>query len=522
MALMMTVVCGAGQESQTDWSGGPANASPVNAFGEGFVSSQNISWLAVPGQIVLSSTALESPVRFSFANEGTNGAYGLASVDIDDDGDADLLGTSDAQRGILLWTNEGGDPPVLQRHVIDSDYPGGTSLHAADVDHDGDLDLVGAAQTPGNEVSWWRNNSETDEPWERFDVDGFFPVACNVFAADVDGDGWTDVLSTSWTQGRLNMWRHSGTDPVEWTEQTLATGLRGAHSAVAGDMDGDGDQDVVGTGANDREVILLRNLGGDPIEWGEEVIGDDLGGVRYAAVGDIDGDGMLDIVAAAADGKVVWWRNLGAGETWQRNVIDQSCLGGHWVVVKDIDGDGRRDVVVAAYVAGRYFWYRNPGDGETWTRHDVGQMAYSSPLTVIAADLDGRGDLELIGSEWEPGAFYWWEVSEFVSSGELVSAVVDLGPSAAGLRLSWRVDQPAGTHLRMEVRTGTSPELLGNWQEIEGEDDVIELSGSLVQYRVTLSTGDPAVSPILREVNVIRILRGVESSDHELIEPVSL
>jgi hypothetical protein len=490
-------------------------------FGSGFESSEDVSWLAVPGQLVLSSVPLETAIRTEFAVEGANGAYGLASVDLDQDGDVDILGTTDSQRGILVWLNEGGNPLVLSRHVIDADFQGGTSLHAVDMDQDGDLDLVGAAQNPGNRIVWWRNDSTFATEWERFDIDTLFPVACNVFAADVNGDSWPDVLSTSWTTGRLNVWYHSGTDPAEWTEQSLVTGFRGAHSAVAGDVDGDGDIDVVGTGANDREVLLLLNQGGDPVDWSVVVVGDDLGGVRYAALGDVDGDHRLDIVAAAEDGKVVWWRNLGQEDAWERHVIDMTCLGGHWVDIEDVDGDGRNDVVVAAWVAANFFWYRNDGgEGDTWTRFEVGSVGFDSPLTAIAADIDGRGDLEVIGTDWAPGVFSWWEVSEFASSGQMVSSIVDLGGHVISAGLEVLGEVPDGTHIEAFVRSGEAEERLGNWTSVEAGGSV-ELEGPLLQYRLDLGTTDPAVSPIVRGVVVRRVLRAGETTQEQIAENAS-
>ena len=513
--VMAALACSAGSFGQTDWSGGPGQTDLMESFGTNFESAENVSWLAVSGQVVLSSRPLTTAIRTELASEGERGAYGLASADVDGDGDIDIFGTSDSQSGILLWLNQGGDPPVLERRVIDSDFAGGTSLHPIDIDLDGDLDLVGAAQRPGNRVAWWRND-QNDAEWPRFSIDDLFPVACNVSAADIDGNGWPDVVSTSWSTSRLNVWYSSGGDPIEWTEQTVAFGLRGAHSAVAGDVDGDGDLDVVGTGANDKEVLLLENLGGNPPQWNTEVIGDDLDGVRYSALHDLDGDLRLDIVAAAADGQVIWWSNPAVAGDWTRHVIDEGCLGGHWIDVADVDGDGREDIVVAAYGVGQYFWYRNEGgSGDDWTRFAVEDQGFESPLTVIAADIDGRGDLELIGAEWEPGLFYWWEVSEFEPSGQLVSSSVDLGAGARSVRLSWDATEPDGTHLNIEVRSGLDQQTLGDWTEVAQKGSSMELEGPVLQYRVNLATSDPALSPILRSVTVERRLQVAESAGSE-------
>ncbi len=498
---------------QSDWSGGPGEVGPSNDFGSSFAESNGISWLTVPGQLALSSTPLADPTRVNMAEGGPRGAYGLATVDIDRDGDIDILGTTDIEAGVLLWLNEGTSPPSWEVIEIDADFPGGTSLHPADIDLDGDLDIVGAAQSPGHAVSWWRNDAADSRSWKRFDISTFYPVACNVFAADVDADGHHDVLSTSWAFGSVTMWHNDADEQVSWTEQGLAEGQSGAHSAVAADLDGDGDLEVVATAANVSSVLIFWNGGGEPIEWTGEVLGNDLEGVRYAATADIDASGTPDVVAAAADGQVVWWANNGGPlSSWTRHSIDTECFGGHWVDLEDLDGDGHIDVLVAAYSSGSIHWYRNGGESPpSWAKHTVAD-SLSSPLTAVAGDIDGRGDLEVIGSIADEGTFAWWEVSEFVPAGELTSSVLDLGERLWQPELTWQAQVPPSTTLTVEVRTGNDPEAMGSWEQLHTPGTLPITTDRYLQYRIQMLTEDATVSPLVTEIRIRSRVRNGDDS----------
>ena len=69
-------------------------------------------------------------------------------------------------------------------------------VYAADVDGDGDTDVLGAA-TLADDIAWWENTAGDGTAWTEHTVDGDFDSARSVFAADVDGDGDLDVLGAS-------------------------------------------------------------------------------------------------------------------------------------------------------------------------------------------------------------------------------------------------------------------------------------------------------------------------------------
>ncbi|MEN8164546.1 MAG: VCBS repeat-containing protein, partial [Acidobacteriota bacterium] len=336
------------ETTQTDWSGGPKTEAPMLSFADGFGESTGISWSAVPGQVALSSEPLETPIKHLIAG-GHDGAYGLYATDFEGDGDIDVIGTTDRSQELIIWFNSGDNPPAWTEHVVDDAFRGGTSVHPVDMDGDGDLDLVAAAQTPGNNIKWWRNEGGDPLTWTRFTIEVRLPVACNLFVADIDGDGDPDVASTSWSGAYIAWWRNDG-EPENWTRLMIEDDFPTAHSAFAFDADGDGDNDIVGTSADSGQVVLFLNDQGDGTSWTSQIIGTGMNGVRYATAADIDRDGRMDLAATAFNGQLRWWRNGGGTPvTWTEHLVDPTCFGGHYLMAADLNGDGATDLLVAPW-----------------------------------------------------------------------------------------------------------------------------------------------------------------------------
>jgi hypothetical protein len=226
--------------------------------------------------------------------------------------------------------------------------------------------------------------------------------------------------------------------------------------------------------------------------------------------GDIDGDSDQDIAGISWDNHIAWWRNDGGSPVaWTKQIVCETAYGGHGVCLADINGDGRLDILGASIDADNMAWYENSGGSPiTWTEHVL--STYDGACTVRAADLDLDGDLEVVGASYGAGNYSWWEATEFDSTGELASSVLDTGQEEALGRLDWTSIEPAGTSLRFQVRTSDNPENLGAWS------DYITVPGCLptlldryVQYRAILETADTARSPILRDLTLSTCPAGI-------------
>jgi len=487
---------GADQAVQTDWSGGTI-AGPVDSLGSCFSTAVGVSWLAVPGQLALSSDPI-SPGLEHLINDAYTLSFSIESADMDGDGDVDVIGTSEGSDLVSIWFNQGGEPPVWIEQVVGT-LDAADGLCIDDLDRDGDPDVIATGGGIANRIIWFRNDGGAPLVWARELIGRDWRSAFEVSVADVDGDLDTDVVSASWDLATVAWWSNDGGDPVVWTRHVVADDFAGAHSAHGADLDGDGDTDIVATCGQGHEVAWWSNDGGDPISWTKRTIRSDFVGGRSVFPADIDRDGDLDLAGTAWTNEVTWWRNEGGDPiVWQEQVIDANFAGGHSIRIADLNGDGRPDVIAAAFSAGDIIWYGNEGgDPISWSRHVVADD-YTGAINARCGDLDGDGDLDVLGTSYTLGEFGWWEVSSFRSPGDLEGSVLDLHGTPGYVSLSWTAGDVPGTAISFRVRSGESADQLGEWSSPLGVPGPLPpLEGRYVQYEAHLETSDPTVSPIL-------------------------
>ncbi|MBL0920619.1 MAG: VCBS repeat-containing protein [Phycisphaerales bacterium] len=199
------------------------------------------------------------------------GASSIVAVDLDLDGDVDLVVAAFSSNRIVWFENTPGAgmgaPRVFIERTLTSSAPGVIALHAADMDGDGDIDLV-AACFNDNSVRLYENliaGPGMGPPmFEAVVVDAGANGPVGVSSYDLDGDGDLDVLSAS-LFGNAVAWheRRPGAgpgDPPVFVKHTIATGMGAPRLALGADLDADGDRDVVSCSQNLDRVTLHDNI----------------------------------------------------------------------------------------------------------------------------------------------------------------------------------------------------------------------------------------------------------------------
>ncbi len=338
-------------------------------------------------------------------------AFSVYAADVDGDGDIDVLGAAFEADAITWWENTTGDGTAWTEHTVDDGaFDGAKSVYAADVDGDGDIDVLGAAAYV-DAITWWENTVGDGSAWTEHTVDGAFYGAWSVYAADVDGDGDMDVLGAAVSADDIAWWENTTGDGTAWTKHTVDGDFDNTHSVYAADVDGDGDMDVLGTAYSDDDVTWWENTVGDGTAWTEHTVDGNFNGARSVYVADVDGDGDMDVLGAAYDtGDISWWENTaGDGTVWTEHAVDGDFSGAISVYAADVDGDGDIDVLgAAAYVDDITWWENTTGGGTAWTKHTV-DGDFDGALSVYAADVDGDGDMDVLGAASGSNDIVWWE-----------------------------------------------------------------------------------------------------------------
>ena len=123
---------------------------------------------------------------------------------------------------------------------------------------DGDMDIVSASHTD-NTIAWYENNGAADPTWTAADIATSAAGAIYVFAADIDGDGDMDIVSASYLDNTIAWYKNNGAVDPTWTIYSIATTAAGARSVFVADMDGDGDMDILSANHDDDTIAWYEN-----------------------------------------------------------------------------------------------------------------------------------------------------------------------------------------------------------------------------------------------------------------------
>ncbi|SVE11548.1 uncharacterized protein METZ01_LOCUS464402, partial [marine metagenome] len=247
---------------------------------------------------------------------------------------------------------------------------------AIDIDNDGDIDVISSAGGNTDEVTWWENDGSQGFTERTIDSDA--EDAWYVYAADIDDDGYVDVLvsakGSGGTNGRMTWYQNDGS-PTDggWTDVNIDSNIDGAMCVHVEDMDGDGDLDVLGAAEDPGDLIAWWKNDGSPLgaNWDQNNIETSFDEAHSVYAEDVDRDGDMDVIAAAGGNEdtIAWWENDGS-ESFTKRVIDSSFNGGWGVYAKDIDLDGDIDILGAATTADDVTWWENDGS-ESFTENTI-------------------------------------------------------------------------------------------------------------------------------------------------------
>ena len=361
-----------------------------------------------------------------------DGASSICSADVDGDGDADILGAGWYCDDIAWWENTDGTGTLWAEHTVDGDFDGAYSVYPADVDGDGDIDVLGAGGACGD-ITWWENTCGTGIVWTEHIVDDCFEEAYSVFSTDVDGDGDTDVLGAGHDCDDITWWENVEGSGISWVEHPIDGDFWKATSVFSTDVDGDGDADVLGAAGDFENITWWENTDGTGKVWVEHIV--DYEGTLSIYSTDIDGDGDADVLGAGENcddgqlfGKIAWWENTdGIGTVWTEHVVDGDFSGAFSVYSTDLDGDGDADVLGAGWGCNEITWRENTDEaGTAWTEHTVdGDL--NGPCSVYSIDVDGDGDSDILGAVQGFDELIWWDIMKYYSTGSLDSSILRAG-----------------------------------------------------------------------------------------------
>ena len=431
-------------------------------------------------------------------------AYCVYAADVDGDDDIDVLGAARLGDEIAWWENLDGSGTSWTKNTVDGNFAGAISVYAADVDGDNDMDVLGAAYYAGD-ISWWENLDGSGTSWTEHTVDGDFSSARCVYAADVDGDDDIDVLGAAENVSvadDITWWENLDGSGTSWTDHTVDGNFPGALSVYAADVDGDDDMDVLGAAWVAADITWWENTDGSGTYWTRHTVDGNFDGATHVYAADVDGDGDRDVLGANLK-EITWWENLdGSGTTWTEHTVDGDFDGANHVYAADVDGDDDMDVLGTAGSTDDIAWW------EVTRFADIGRLTASILDTedlpwwgVITWTADVPDDSYLtvkVRASDDPGDMGDW--TTVTSSGDDLSDYI-----ADDLRyFHYRLIMEASSDYDL---TPTFEDITIEWTDHSGVDNVeifanCDDSGVLIGWSIT---GDTPLG--------LRVLRSVDGSE---------
>ena len=366
-----------------------------------------IAWY--PNQTIHRNAAF--PVQsHAVITTNTDWAASVYTADVDGDGDLDVLSASEFDDKIAWYENDSGSPPSFTSHVIATDADGAHSVYAADVDSDGDVDVL-SASVWDDKITWYENDGGSPPAFTAHVITTSADYAVSVYATDVDSDGDMDVLSASVWDDKIAWYENDGGSPPAFTGHVITTTADGAHSVYAADVDGDGDMDVLSASHNDDKIAWYENDGSSPPSFTSHVITTNANSANSVYATDVDGDGDVDVLSTSSgDDKIAWYENDGGSPpTFTGHIITTNADYAESVYAADVDGDGDVDVLSASANDDKIAWYENDGSSPpSFTSHVITTNA-NGAVSITAADVDGDGDLDVLSASFNDDKIVWYE-----------------------------------------------------------------------------------------------------------------
>ncbi len=363
---------------------------------------------------VMVLTGLPSAIPLDFGEEmiittTADGAIDTRAADLDGDGDADVLSASVIDGKLAWYENTDGLGAFGPERPILPSYEGASAVLIVDIDRDEDQDVV-AAFYVGDRIAWYENVGGEDAFVLHQILSDSADGAQSLDDGDMNGDGWPDIVAATWENNTLAWYANTDGQGTFGPERVIDAEATGIACVVLADLDGDQDRDIVAGMPSIDRIFWYENLDGLGTYGLRNLISDETDNVLSVVTADLDGDGDLDVLSASSDDdKIAWYENLdGEGSFGAQQVITTAGDYPFRAQAADLDNDEDMDVLSASGMDHTYAWYENLDGEGTFGPQRVISTAGLFPHCIRAADLDRDDDLDILAASWEDDKVAWY------------------------------------------------------------------------------------------------------------------
>ena len=303
-----------------------------------------------------------------------------------------LLASCDDHHGFRnICYSCGVTPTEISKGVVSADFNG-----------DGFADVVALSAVPGSaNLKVYLSTGAGAFAAPTLAPDGDFPLY--LASADLNGDGFKDVVSASYDDGTLNVFFNDKSSPGTFNSP-LVLNSPGASQLAIADMNGDGLPDLISA---DFNVSLFVQSSPGTFAAPVSLYA---GGANWVAVGDLNGDGAPDVALTDPVGvKVLMHTGAASATTYAApaavftSTVNLNVTGANIIAIADVNGDGLNDLVITdpgptggSAPTVNILLQNSASHGSFLTPVSYPLTTQDLPQSIIVADLQGSGKLDIV------------------------------------------------------------------------------------------------------------------------------
>ncbi len=350
-----------------------------------------------------------------------DGPDGFNYHDWDGDGDLDVFVNFEEGGYSRLYFNPGKDKirELWTDYIEFTKHGKCEDSGIGDLDNDGDIDYV----ANGGHVYFNPGKQKLRDAKQWVKMTLFKNEARNPIVSDIDGDGLNDLIvgARAWYKQPIKN-KH---DAANWRRYDLGK-ANWPMSCIVNDIDGDGDNDIIVQERRQQGTFYFVNPGKNKVTepWTVKTIDPEKGGM-FMALGDVNGDGRLDLIKASSKICIFLRTNDKGAPTYKKIAVEKPAqptgvkvnAKPKGVAVIEMNGDpAHPEIVIIPEYAAQLWYLTMSGDGMSpanWTNTLMDMPCPESRKKMDNAflvDLDGDGDMDIATTEENGGwGVVWFE-----------------------------------------------------------------------------------------------------------------
>lgn len=456
--------------------------------------------ILVFSHLCLAQTTFVTPIQNIDPNTGEE-PYELASGDLDNDGDIDLVmatywftGYGTPTQDYIKWyENDGsGNFSIPSTSVVSSTIFYVDGLTVANVDNQFGLDIVATSADQSKLVYYLSDGSGGFG--SEVVVSSAIIGAGQVFAADINNDGHTDLATVAYDVNKVVWFAGDGAGNFG-TEQIIEdSNTDGPFTLELGDFDGDTDMDAVIGFYNTGTIEIYYNQyvesGTSTVSWVKDAVTVDSGNSYFLATkfADVNNDGTMDVVKVDnVTGEVEWYNKTINGASVANTISSSAIIARPGAIaIADIDGDTFNDVILtdSGTADDAIIWFKGANNASPSATPTLIENNNYQNFAITVDDYDADGDLDIAFLGNQNDTLGWYE-NELITLGteDLTVSEIKIYPNPTSNILNFKGLN--SEELQVTVYDVLGKEVLNtNLSEYDNQLDVSQLESGLYTIKI--------------------------------------